>query len=207
MSIFALPAGLRVGRFEWGQVRADLEFGDGDAGVSQARVLGPPRWTAALVAPPHVSAAHAAIWRDTILALEGRVHQLAVHNMELPQPRGTMRGTLTLASAAAYGTRTLSITGGAGQAAKTLLQGDWVGVGAGSTRQLVSVAADATANGSGVISITVRQALRWAQSSGSAVAWDKPTALFRQRGGSGSWSFERRARSGYALDLVESWES
>lgn len=207
MSIVTLPAALRVARIEWGQQRADLEFGDGDAGVSQARVLGPPRWMVSLGAPDHLLEDQAALWRDTIFSLEGRIHQLAVPYLELQAPRGTMRGTLTLASTAAYGDRTLSITGGAGQAGATLLQGDFIGVGSGATRQLISVAADATANGSGVISVTVRQAMRWAQSSGSAVEWNKPTALFRQRNSSSSWSFERRQRSGYGLDLVESWES
>lgn len=207
MSVITLPAALRIARVDWGQLRTDLEFGDGDAGVSQARVLAPPRWTVALSPPPHLRADQAALWRDTIFALEGRVNQLAVPYLELLAPRGTMRGTLTLAADAAYGDRTLSVTGGAGQAGTTLLQGDFIGVGTGATRQLVSVAADSTANGSGVISVTVRQPMRWAQSSGSAVAWSQPTALFRQRSSSSSWSYERRQRTGYGLDLVESWES
>lgn len=206
MSIITLPPALRIARIDWGQVRTDLEFGDGDAGVSQSRVLGPPRWTVALSPSEHLLEDDAALWRDTIFSLEGRVHQLAVHYIELPAPRGTMRGTLTLTADAAKGARTLSVTGGAGQAGATLLQGDFIGVGTGSTRQLVSVAANATANGSGVISVTVRQPLNWAQVSGSAVVWDKPTALFRQRSSASNWSYERRQRSGYGLDLVESWE-
>lgn len=207
MSVLNIPTGLRIKRIDWGQRRADLEFGAGDTGVSQVRLLAPARWSAAIVCPDFLSAAEAAVWRDLVLRLQGRVNQLAMHDMANPVPRGTMRGTLTLASSATQGATTLSITGGVGQAGTTLLAGDWIGVGSGGTRQLVSVAADAVANGSGVISVTVSQPMRLAQSSGIGVTWDKPTALFRQTGSESSWSYERQARSGHSLDLIESWES
>lgn len=207
MSILTIPTGLKVKRIEWGQRRADLEFGSGDTGVSQVRLLAPARWYAAIVCPDYLSPANAAIWRDLTLRLQGRVNQLAMYDMSNPAPRGTMRGTLTLASAAAQGATTLSITGGVSQAGTTLLAGDWIGVGAGATRQLVNVAADATANGSGVISVTISQPMRLAQLIAAAVTWDKPTALFRQTGSESTWSFERKARSGHSLDLIESWES
>lgn len=207
MSILTIPSGLLVRAFNMGQQRFDQEFSSGDTGVSQTRLLAPPRWTASIVAPQWLSAADAAIWRDLILRLQGRVNQLAVHDYDNPAPLGTMRGTLTLASAVAAGATSLSVTGGAGQAGTTLLAGDWIGIGSGSTRQLVSVAANATANGSGVIALTIAQPARWAQSSGSSVAWDKPTALFRQRTSSNSWSRDGDVRTGYSLDLVESWET
>lgn len=207
MSILIIPTGLKVKRIEWGQRRSDLEFGSGDTGVSQVRVLAPSRWYAAIVCPDYLSAAEAAVWRDLVLRLQGRVNQLAMYDMSNPAPRGTMRGTLTLASAAAQGATTLSITGGAGQAGTTLLAGDWIGIGSGTTRQLVAVAADATADGSGVISVTISQPMRLAQLIAAPVTWDKPTALFRQTGTEASWSFERQVRTGHSLDLIESWES
>lgn len=207
MSILTLPAALRVVRIDWGQRRYDLRFDGGDTGAGQTRVLAPPRWLVSLVADPGLKQADAAVWRDLILRLQGRIHSLAVYDMGNPTPRGTMRGTLTLASAAAAGAVSLSITGGAGQAGTTLLAGDWIGVGSGLTRQLLPVAADATANGSGVIAVTTSVPLRWAQASGSSVVWDKPTALFRQATSESTWSHERAVRSGYSLDLVESWES
>lgn len=206
MSILTLPSNLDVMRVDWGQRRYDLRFDNADVGSGQTRVLAPPRWTAGLVCPDQLSQAAAAVWRDLILRLQGRVNQLALYDMGNPAPRGTMRGTLTLNAAAAVGDVTLSVTGGAGQAGTTLLVGDWVGIGSGLTRQLVSVAADATANGSGVIALTISQPVRWAQLIASAVAWDKPTALFRQVGTDASWSHQRAIRSGYTLDLIESWE-
>lgn len=207
MAILTIPSGLLVRTFNFGQARYDLDFSNGDTGVSQTRLGAPPRWTAAIVGPQWLTAAEAAIWKDLILRLQGRVNHLAVYDYDHQAPAGTMRGTLTLASAVAAGATTISVTGGAGEAGKTLLAGDWVGIGSGYTRQLVNVAANATANGSGVISLTISQPSRWAQSSGSGVTWDKPTAIFKQRSSSNSWSREGSVRTGYSLDLIETWES
>jgi len=207
MSILTIPAGLKIRRVEWGQRRYDLDFNGGDTGVSQVRILAPSRWYAAIVCPDYLTSAEAAVWRDLILRLQGRVNQLAVWDMANPLPRGTMRGTPTLNSSAAAGATTLSINGGVGQAGTTLLTGDWIGVGSGSTRQLVAAAADATANGTGVISVTISQPMRVAQAGGATVTLDRPTCLMRQTGSDSTWSFERQTRTGHTLDLLESWES
>jgi len=208
MSIITLPTDVGVLRVEWGIKRFDLEHMGSDSGASQARLLAPPRWTAALIGPEHNTAAQAAAWRDFIFSLNGRVNQLALYDLGNTAPRGTMRGTLTFSASASAGATSVSITGGAGQAATTLLKGDWLGFGqSGSSRQLVSVAADATANGSGVISLTLRQPLRYAVTSGDSVTWDKPTALFRQTTAESRWSHQASIRTGYSLDLIESWEA
>lgn len=207
MTVLTLPASLQIRKFDFGQERFDLEFSAGDAGASQVRVLAPPRWSCAIVAPQWLRATEAAVWRDLILRLQGRIRQLAVYDIDHSAPAGTMRGTLTLASAAAQGATTLSITGGVGQAGTTLLAGDWIGVGTGATRQLVNVAANATADGAGVVSVTISQPLRLAQLTAAAVTWDKPTALFRQRTANNGWSREGDVRTGHSLDLIESWES
>lgn len=207
MAILTLPAALQVRKFDFGQERFDLEFPGGDTGTSQVRVLAPPRWTCALVAPQWLRSTEAAVWRDLILRLQGRINQLAVYDFDHTAPAGTMRGTLTLASAVAAGDVSISVTGGVGQAGTTLLAGDWIGIGSGGTRQLVNVAADATANGSGVIALTISQPSRWAQSSGSGVTWDKPTALFCQRSSQNGWSREGNVRNGHSLDLIERWET
>lgn len=207
MAVLTLPATLKVRKFDFGQERFDMEFSSGDTGTSQVRVLAPSRWACALVAPQWLRTTEAAVWRDLILRLQGRINQIAVYEFDHTAPAGTMRGALTLASSVAAGAVSISVTGGAGQAGTTMLAGDWIGIGSGSTRQLVNVAADATANGSGVIALTISQPSRWAQSSGSSVTWDKPTALFRQRSSQNGWTREGDVRTGYSLDLIESWET
>jgi len=194
-------------RLAWGQRRFDLRFENGDSGSGQSRLVAPPRWTAALSCPDALTAADAAVWRALVLGLNGRVNQLALYDLGNPAPRGTMRGTLTLASAASAGATSITLTGGAGQAATTLLQADWLGLGqSGSQRELLAVAADATADGSGLITVSLVSPLRWAYSSGASVVWDKPTALFRQTTDASTWTHERAIRTGYTLDLMESWE-
>lgn len=208
MSIITLPSDVRVLRIDWGVKRFDLEHMGGDTGASQARLRAPPRWLATLVGPDQNTATQAAAWRDFILSLNGRVNQLALYDLANTAPAGTMRGTLTFNASASAGATSVSVTGGAGQAATTLLKGDWLGIGqSGSARQLVSVAADATANGSGVISLTLRQPLRYAVTGGDSVVWDKPTALFRQTTTDSKWTQQAAVRSGYSLDLIESWEA
>lgn len=208
MTIVTLPSSFKAARLQWGQKRFDMRFENGDTGAGQSRILGPQRWTAAIVCPGTLDAEFAADWRALILSLEGRTNQVALHDLGQVAPRGTMRGTLTLASAAAAGSRTLSITGGAGQAGKTLLKTDWLGLGQASLyRDLVPVASDATADGSGLITVTLSVPLKWGYNAGDSVVWDKPTALFRQVGDLSGWVYEPGVRTGYSLDLIESWEA
>lgn len=205
MAVISLLDPTLVNRQTWGQKRFDLRFQSGDSGAGQSRILAPSRWTTSIASYSDLQAADSAAWRTMILALNGQINQLAVYNISNPAPRGTMRGTLALNASVVAGATTLAITGGAGQASTTLLAGDFIGVGSGSTRQLVTIAADATANGAGLISVTIQQPMRYAQSGGSGVTWDKPTALFRVTGDASSWDagvFE----GGYSLDLMESWE-
>jgi hypothetical protein len=109
-----------------------------------------------------------------LLRLSGREHRVRLWDFKQPRPRGTINlGGVTLNAAAAQFATALVLSGcGAG---KTLLAGDWLAV---ATGQLVRVVADAVADGGGVMTVETRQMLRLALSSGSAVALDKPTALF-----------------------------
>ena len=115
-----------------------------------------------------------------------------------PAPRGTMRGTLTLSGAVAQGASALVVTGGGGQAGTTLKAGDMLGVAS----LLFQVQDDATANGSGVITVNVVNRVRTALSNGAAVTWDKPTALFRLVSSSGVQYVPGRAEQ-VTLDFAE----
>jgi len=81
-----------------------------------------------------------------------------------------------------------------------------IGTGLGSS-QLVMVTADAVANGSGVIVLTIESPLRTAFASGTAVAWDKALAYFRQTSDAFSWTYSNRGlfATGLAMDLLEVW--
>lgn len=208
MAVVSIPSDLLdyIRRQSFGKKHFNMEFRSELVGSSQARLLAPPRWTCSLVGEQELLEEASAIWRAFLLSLDGNVNQVEIYDIRNPAPRGTMRGTLTLASGIAVGDTTISVTGGAGQAATTLLKGDWIGVGSGQTRQLFSVKADATANGSGVISLSVTPPARFAQTNGSGVAWDKPTCLMRRTSSETAWEAEGYFTSGFAVDLEESWE-
>lgn len=115
-------------------------------------------------------------WREAFIgSMRGQVNTVALWHFARPLPVGTLRGTLTLSSAAAQGAASVVVAGGAGQAGATLLAGDLIGVGG----LLLMVASDCIANGSGVVTVPITNRLRVAQSSGATVTWNKPTALFR----------------------------
>lgn len=207
MAVITIPSGLKVMEQGGGQRRFDLTFGGGDAGAQQARLLGPPRWLATLAAPDGLTPAEAAVWRRVILALDGQVNHLAIYDLLQTAPRGTARGTWTANGGAAAGATSIAISAGVGQAGTTILEGDWFGVNqSGTNRQVLSVAADVTLDGSGDGTLTFKPALRVAVANASSIVWDKPTFLAKQTGQESSWIARRARQSGFVLDLMESWE-
>lgn len=202
MSILTWPSALTVTAQPWEQVRNDLEFRSVfGAQVTEATA---PLWATSIAAPTLKDTDSACgAWQALLLKLRGKTNQLALHNFGRPAPLGTMRGTMTLNASAAQGAAALSVIA-SGEASKTLLQGDLLGIGSGTTTQVVMVVADATADGSGVISVTVEPPLRNAHGGGAAVAWDKPTVLFRCREVAARWEYKRGGIvQGIALNLIE----
>lgn len=197
MAIIQVPAGLSVARQTWAQKRNDLSFSSSFG--SQAVETSPPQWESAITA----SLKRPEVWQALMLQLRGQTNQLAMWNFGRPLPKGTMRGAMTMA-AAVQGAASLAITA-TGQASKTLLAGDYIGVGSGLTQQVVMVTADATANASGVITVTIEPPLRNAFGAGAAVTWDRPKALFRRKQGTAAWEYEPGKVSGMSLDLIENW--
>lgn len=90
--------------------------------------------------------------------------------------------------------------------AATLLSGDLIGLASG---QLVRVVADAQANDVGTMAVEVRQPLRLAVSSGSAVTLTRPTAPFVLQlsgGESPAVPFDANGDGpAFSLDFVEAW--
>lgn len=197
MAVIQVPTGLSVARQTWAQKRNDLSFSSSFG--AQAVETSPPQWESAITA----SLKRPEQWQVLMLQLRGQTNQLAMWNFGRPIPKGTMRGTMTLGTTAA-GAASLVITA-SGQASKTLLAGDLLGVGSGATQQVVMVTADATSNGSGVITVPIEPPLRNAFATGAGVTWDRPKALFRRKQGAAAWEYEPGKVSGMSLDLVEDW--
>jgi len=105
--------------------------------------------------------------------MRGQTNVVGLHHFARKQPRGTLRGTLLINTAAAQGASSIVIKGGS-PATGTLLAGDMIGVGG----LLLMVTSDAVAS-AGVITVPIINRLRVAQLVDSPVTWDKPTAPFR----------------------------
>lgn len=209
MAVITLPTGLAIAKrgVRWGQRRFDVIGGNDATGNIQDRLGAPPRWSLSLRAPDAITAAEAQVWRAMLLQLRGRVNYLLAWNPAQVAPRGTMRGTMTLNASASAGATSVVITAGAGEASKTILSGSPLTIGSGlGTSQLVHTVSDATANGSGVITVTVEPPLRMGFSSATAVTWDKAAAYFKTVNDATAWDhYDGALHQDFALDLLETW--
>lgn len=199
MSVITFSESLGVAKMSWSQQRRDISFSS--VFGSQAVEVSPPAWVVNLDSTG-MKESQAGEWQALLMNLRGQTNQLALWNLGRPEPIGTMRGNMVLNAAAAQGDVSLSIVD-ASQAGTTLVAGDMLGIGTGLTQQLVMVTAAATANGSGVITVTIEPPLRNAHLIGAAVTWNKPKALFRRSSSASSWDYANIVVSGFSLDLVE----
>ena len=121
--------------------------------------------------PPEDDAA-AAVAREAFWNKVGSSNTVRVWHPKWPLPRGTMRGSPKLNANAAKGASSLTILTTAGA---TLLSSDCLGIG----DQLVQVMGDATANGSGVLTVSIIPKLRKAYALNSPIVWDRPRVEMR----------------------------
>lgn len=172
----------------------------GLSGNVQTLELPGARWTVGMNYT-NVKAADAALLDAVLAQLRGQSNRLVLYDLVSPVPLGTMQGTMTVSGAIAQGATTCSVTAGAGQAGKTLLRGDKLNIGG----ELKMIVADATANGSGVIALTIEPPFRGAISNGASVVWQNPTTTFMNAAPDWRRSTTLGQWSTYALDLVERW--
>jgi hypothetical protein len=170
VSLITLPVGFCPNSFSLRQQTTQRAFASPLGGSEQVIDLDNDRWLVSLTLPNRKFADAAQI-EAFIAALRGMTNTVAIYHWIRRVPRGTMRGAPT-SQAASIGARSLTLNTTAGA---TLLAGDMIGVNG----LLLQVAADAVANGSGVMAAPIVNSLRTAVAGGTAVAWDKPTAPFR----------------------------
>jgi len=170
------------------------------------------------------SGAREAFW-DRLL---GPVHRVALWNLARPLPLGTMRGggivsvvngalaTVTVVNGAlqpvtviyggpslitdaAAGANTITMRG---QAGRTLVPGDMLGIG----QQLVRVVAPVTFDGSSSATVEFLPRLRSAVTAGTVIIYDKPTATFALMA-DGVPTINRPARvyDGASVELIETY--
>lgn len=141
-----------------------------------------------------------------LVRLNGRQHRVAFVNPARRVPNGTvpLSGVVTNAAATQFG-ETLSLA--TGVAGCTVLRGDWFRTQpAGLSFQLCMCVADATANGSGIITVEFRHALRSAFPSGTPVNFNAPSAFYVLGESSISIPYDGSAAApSFSFDLIESF--
>ena len=170
MATFAWPHAWRPRQFEIGMHRATIQSRSPSTQNFHAVDLMGWRWLVSLQMNDELSDS-AGAFEAFFNRLTGGVDDVALWHFNRPAPLGTMRGTPTLAAGAAQFADTLLIQTTAGATVKA---GDMLGV----SSHLLQTAEDATANGSGLLSVRLINRLRSSVATGAAVVWDKPTARF-----------------------------
>lgn len=198
MAVINFPAYLAVEKTTWGQKRNDIEFRS--VFGAQAVETTAPLWVASVSAPSDFESL-GGDWQAFLMRTRGRTNQVALWNLARPAPLGTARGSMTLGVAANQGDVTLTISV-AGQDGNTLLPGDLLGFGSGTTQQVVMVTALATVAAGSVV-VSTEPAVRNGITISSNVIWDKPTVLFRRANTSSQWSYDTNMAGGFSLDLIE----
>lgn len=204
MSVITMTQAMasQITRMSWGQRRFDVTsrspFG------AQVIESGAPLWSAEFEIKPLLES-ETGLWKATFLKIAGQTNQLELWDVRRPVPLGTMRGTMVLDAAAEQGDTSLTIATDAGQASKTLLQGDLLQLGTGVTQQVIMLTENATADVNGDIVITFQSPLRNDFDAGSSVVWDKPKALFRRTEPNTNWNYEPFIARGFAMTLMEDW--
>jgi hypothetical protein len=179
---------------EWGQQAVSLESRSPYNGEIKTVDLLGHRWMVSMTYPVHTLAERPdveAFW----LGLRGKTGRVNLWDLGRPVPRGSMRGSPTLAGGAAFQANALRISTPTGN---TLLAGDRIKV----SNQLfvvrtggVSVANELT--------VGIEHPVRSFLAFGSAVVWDKPTTGFMRI--SDELRLPRRGSShpGFSIELVE----
>lgn len=191
----------RPSGIDWGETRIVRVTGGGALGPTEQTIETPysHRWRATLTLRRRSVPAQRAQVEAFVSTLRSGANRLALHHIAHPAPYGTLRGSPTLSGAHAQGATTLLIAGTNGQ---TLIAGDMLGVTTAAGAQLVRVVTGGTV-ASGTVSVGIEPALRASAAAGSAVVWDKPTALFRLTSPDWAAQFVPGEAAPITLDFVE----
>lgn len=137
----------------------------------------PGAWWEAHVSLPPMKRADAEAWIAFLFSLKGRYGTFLLGDPSATSPRGTVAGSPVVDGAHAARAETLALRGLT--AGTTLLAGDYVQVGSGSTSRLHKVLADVTASGGGLVTLDIWPSLREALTDGAAIVTTNPRCVFR----------------------------
>lgn len=173
-----------------------------ESGVTQTVTRPGSRWGWSITMAPMLNSVRDD-FEGWLAGLSGMEHRISTWDWQRSVPRGTINiSGVTMSSSAAQFATSVSLAGCGANA--TLKRGDWLKFTGG---QLCRCIQDATANGSGVMTVQIRHSLRIAVTSGTDVTVYRPTGLYvlteptiqlpRQPG---------PVQPGFSFDMIEVFE-
>jgi hypothetical protein len=150
---------------------------------------GGQKWEAS-VSIPIVHRDLAAPWKAMLVALKGQVGTFLLGDPDYATPRGTV-SSCALSGAAGEDTATVVMTG-------SLLAGDYIQLGTGSSSRLHKVLVDQTGDGS----LEIWPALKSTYTS-SAVTFNSPKGVFRLSGNTTSYSINSTSLYSISFEAIE----
>ena len=157
----------------------------------QQQVVAHPgqRWAASISLPP-MKRVDAENWVGFLLSLYGQVGTFLLSDPNCPAPRGTATSA-TLTGTAGSTSPTITMTG-------TLLAGDYISLGSGSSTRLHKVVQDRSGDGT----IEIWPALR-SSVTDAAVDLTEAKGRFRLKDNITQWSINEISSYGITFDCVE----
>lgn len=195
MAVWDYPAALVPQHMEWRSLKAGVQFTSPFSSATEGVEFPGERWALSLTLPP-CRPANGGLAEAFFQRLAGGAERVRLGHFLRPVPKGTMRGTPTLAESAVRGQLTLKLA-----TTGTLEAGDFFKVGGQLFR-----AFQACAPVAGVLTVPLVQRVRGALASGAAVEWDRPTALFIMPAMSAGVAFSPGVQAGAAAELVEVYQ-
>lgn len=147
------------------------------------------KWEAS-VNIPSVRRDKAAEWKAMLVALKGQTGTFLLGDPDYVSPRGTVTSCVVTGSA---GNDTVSVT-----MTGSLLAGDYIQLGSGSSAKLHQVLIDQTGDGQ----LEIWPALRSDYTSETAIT-DSPKGVFRLNQSVSSWSINNASFYGISFEAVE----
>jgi hypothetical protein len=192
MATFDHPTTLRPESMEWGSLKRVITSKSPITGATETIEFPAERWQLSVTYPP-LMVADAGLAEAFFSRVVGGVDRVRIYNFRRPVPLGTMRGSPTLAASVTRGDQQLQIN-----TTGTLRAGDFFKIGG----QLFQAMFDASPVG-GVLTVQLVQRVRAPLAAGSAVTWDRPTALFVLPATSNRVSFSDAIMNRFTQDFDE----
>lgn len=157
----------------------------------QQQVVAHPgqRWAASISLPP-MKRQDAESWVAFLLSLYGQVGTFLLSDPNCPAPRGTATSA-TLTGSAGSTSPTITMTG-------TLLAGDYISLGSGSSTRLHKVVQDRSGTGTIEIWPALRESV-----TGASVDLTEAKGRFRLKDNITQWSINEISSYGITFDCVE----